>query len=120
MPAVDAGYGQYLKSPARFTTAFISGSAGTWGTKAVNSGIMSPIALKADADAEVVRQAQFLTGPIARDVHVVAGQQAALIGRLVTITNSKLGYEGGADVFVIGAVEDETADKTTLTVLRRV
>jgi hypothetical protein len=79
---------------------------------------MSPLAFKADADAEVVRQASFLRGPIAKDVHVLPGKLSSRVGRIVTIKNPKLGYAAGVDVFVLGAVENENGT-TTLTVLKR-
>ena len=118
MAVVEPGYGAYLRSNARYTTAQITGAATTWGDKGQASTIVSPIALKADADTEVVRQAQFLAGPMVKDRHVVKGKRRDLIGKAVVVQADRLGYAGGAVAFVIAA--SETPDgTTTLTVLKR-
>lgn len=114
---VEPGYGAYLQAQARYVSATVAGSLATWGDKSFTSTVMSPIALKADAQAEAIRQAQFLAGPIARDRHVVPGAKAYLIGRPIIITADRAGYESGATVFVIGAAEE--GGTTTLTVLKR-
>ena len=119
MPTVDPGYGAYLQSPARYTTARVAGAAAAWGKSVADSTIMSPLANKADADAEAIYQTQFLAGPIARDRIVVSGLQRDLIGRVVTIRGDRLGYEDGADVFVVGVAESDRARTSTLTVLKR-
>jgi len=119
MAAVPSGFGAWLKSPARYSTATIVGAADAWGEKATTSTNVSPLAYKTDADAEAVRQAQFLAGPIARDTHVVIGARSDLIGRVVRIIGPKLGYDDGVDVFVVAAVESETNGTTALTVLKR-
>lgn len=118
-PTVDAGYASWLKAPSRTVGATITGAAAAWGDKAVDSTVVSPLALKADAQAEATYQAQFLAGPIARDTVLVKGLRADLIGRLVTIVGDRLGYEDGADVFVIGAKESDRVQTTSLTVLKR-
>jgi hypothetical protein len=117
--AVEPGYGQWLKSPARFVGATISGAAATWGDTAVDSRVISPLAVKADAQAEAVREAQFLAGPIVRDAIVVEGLWSILLGYTVTIRGDRAGYEQGATVFVIGADENKGARYTTLSVLKR-
>lgn len=120
MATVDPGYGAYLKAPARYVTAVIAGAAAAWGDKALASTINTPIALKADAQTEANRQAQFLAGPIARDRHIVKGLRRDLIGKLIVLQGDRLGYEGnGALAFVIGASESDEIRTTTLTVLKR-
>jgi len=116
---VDPGYGAYLKTSARFVTTIISGATATWGDRAVGTSIMSPIALKADAQTEATAQAQFLAGPLARDRHIVQGLRKDLIGKLITLNGDRLGYEAGALAFVIGAAEMDGVRLTTLTVLKR-
>jgi hypothetical protein len=119
MATVDPGYGAWLKTSARYVGATIAGAAASWGDKAVDSAVISPLAYKADAQAEATAQAQFLAGPIAQDSIVVKGIRKDLIGKLISVGGDRLGYEAGAAVFVIGAAESETARTTTLTVLKR-
>lgn len=114
---VDAGYADWLKTDARYVTYTVAGAAAAWGDNAVDSKVISPLALKADATTEVAAQAAFLTGPLARDRHVVQGLRKDLIGQLVTLVNSQLGYASGALAFVLGAQEGDAT--TTLFVLKR-
>lgn len=116
---VDPTYAAWLKDTARYVT-WAPGSATAWGTAAVESTILSPLALQADALIEASRQANFLAGPIAKDTVIVKGQRRDLIGRVITVQGDRLGYEGaGAAVFVCGAAEADTGGVTTLTVLKR-
>ncbi len=119
MAAVDAGYAAWLKSQARYVTAHITGSETAYPAGTVDSEIISPIGAKADAEAEVVRQAQFLAGPIARDTHVMVGQLSHLVGTLVSITGDRLGYEDGRLCFVVEAREEQDRATTILSVLTR-
>jgi hypothetical protein len=118
-PTVDAGYASWLKATQRTVGATIAGAQAAWGDGAVDSAVMSPLAFKTDAQAEATYQAQFLAGPLARDKIVVSGLRHDLLGRLVTIFGDRLGYEEGADVFVLGVAETEGIRTTTLTVLKR-
>lgn len=119
MANVDPGYASWLKSDARYVGATIAGAAAAWGDKALDSRIVSPLAYKADAQAEATKQAQFLAGPIARDNVLVKGLRRDLLGQLVTLTGDRLGYEAGAAVFVIGVKENDGVRTTLLTVLKR-
>lgn len=119
MATVDGGYGAWLKADARTAGATVFGAQAIWGDDALDSRVVSPLAFQADAQAEATAQAQFLAGPLARDRIVVPGLRCDLIGRLVTIFGDRLGYESGADVFVIGAAESDSVQVTTLTVLKR-
>lgn len=116
---VDSGYAAWLKTDARYATATVAGASAAWGDKALDSKIISPLANQSDAVTEGAAQAAFLAGPLARDSVVVPGLRKDLLGRLVTITADRLGYEAGADVFVIGVRESDSSRMTTLTVLKR-
>jgi len=116
---VEPGYAAWLKAPARFVTTTIAGAAATWGDKALDSEAVSPLAYKADAQAEATRQAQFLAGPLVRDRITVPGLRKDLLGKNVTIYGDRLGYENGATVFVLNVAEQDGARMTTLTVLKR-
>lgn len=118
MAVVPPGYGQYLKSPARYVGATIT-EAAAWGSLAADSAILSPLADKAAAQAEATAQAQFLAGPLARDRIVVAGLLADEVGRFARVYHPDMGYDGGSVVLILGAQEDEAGNKTTLTVLKR-
>lgn len=109
---VDAGYVEWLRSMALYASATDAALAARWGDRAVESEILSPIALKADADAEAARQLAFFGGPVAFDVEEVAGRQVGLIGCAVT-------FEGEAEaVFVINA-QELVGGRTQLVVIRR-
>jgi hypothetical protein len=116
---VEPGYAAWLKTNARYVGATVAGAAQAWGDTAIDSRVVSPLVDRNAAQAEAVAQAQFLAGPIARDKIVVAGLRKDLIGRLITISGDRLGYENGSVAFVIGAAESERVRTTTLTVLKR-
>jgi hypothetical protein len=90
-----------------------------WDALARSTDITSPLALKADAEAEAARQVAFLGGPLAIDEVLVPGSRADLWCKPVTIRIDRLGYEDGRTVFVFGVAESDDVDTTTLTVLRR-
>ncbi|MDE2171318.1 MAG: hypothetical protein KGJ57_18135 [Sphingomonadales bacterium] len=79
------------------------------------------IASRADATAEAARQLEFLggSGPLVVDEHQVQGAWCPYLGRIVTLTINKLGYDAGLDVFVIGAQDNTATGLSTLTVIRR-
>lgn len=122
-PPVDVTLSAYLKDTARWIAGVSSDIAGQWGDRAIDTSLTSAYAGDADAQAEAGRQLQFLGGPLVQDEHKVPGLRHDLIGkrvRLKTYAAHSLGYDGaGALAFVIGAVESEDSDTTTLTVLRR-
>lgn len=117
--SVDAGIVDWLKTAALFAASTDGAFAALWGAEAVETEIISTLALDADAIAEAARQQGFLEGPLAVDIHDVPGLREDLIGRPVTITADQLGYGAGVVVFVIGAKEHERVERTTLIVLRR-
>jgi hypothetical protein len=116
---VDAGFARWLKEGVIFAPADDAATSALWGALARSSDIVSPLATKAGADAEGIRQIAFLKGPFVVDQHVVPGQRFDLLGRAVALTNPRLGYAGGVTVFVIGVEESEDVNLTALTVLRR-
>jgi len=121
-PPVDAGLAAWLKADALYVAAADASIATTWGTKATETTIISPIALEADADTEAARQLRFFEGPLVADQHIVKGLRHDLIGKLIRVKTravQALGYDTAQFVFVIAAAESDTSDTTTLTVLKR-
>ena len=119
MATVEPGYGAYLKGAARYVTTNIAGASDRWGDRALTTTVMSPLVAKADAQAMATYQAQFMAGPLARDTILVAGLLANLVGSVVRVFGDRLGYENGADVFVLGVREADKGGTSTLTVLKR-
>lgn len=122
-PPVDAGLAAWLKSEALLIAPVDTDIQAVWTTKGVDTAITSAIAGRTDAIAEATRQLRFLGGPLVRDEHVVSGARHDLIGRRIklrTYAVQSLGYtDDGVMCFVIGAVESDSGETTTLTVLRR-
>lgn len=118
MTLVASDFAAWLKSDALYATANGAGVA-IWGETAKDSTVITPLAELVDAQTEADYQAAFLSGPLAKDQVVVPGYRVDLIGQCLTITGDRLGYSGGADVFVIGAEESDGKNVTTLTVLKR-
>ena len=116
MPDIAVTVADYLKNPALFTAAN-SPSGVAWGSRAIESEIISPYRDKADADAEAVRQAAFLKGPLVEEVVTVKGARRDLNLRAVTIRGDQLGYGAGQPAFVIGFAERNDGH-TDLTVVR--
>jgi hypothetical protein len=119
MAAVDPGLADWLRGRALFTSAADAAITAAWGSDAIEGELVSPFALKADADTEAARQIAFWAGPLVLDTHVVPGLRADLQGRVVTIATDKLGYGAGKPVLVIGVEEADDAEQTTLLVVRK-
>lgn len=117
--SVDAGLAAWLKEGMLYASATDAGIATAWGTEAVETTMISPLALLGAAAAEAARQQAFFEGPLAVEVHDVAGLRSDLLGKPVTIVCDRLGYAAGLTVFVIGYEEQAKVDRTNLTVLRR-
>jgi hypothetical protein len=117
--SVDAGTAEWLKEGALYASIEDALAAAAWGADAVETKIVSPIALAADAQTEAARQLAFLKGPLALETHDVAGLRSDLLAKAVTIVGAQLGYDAGLTVFVIGVEEREGVERTKLTVLRR-
>lgn len=112
---VDAGLAEWLRAQALYATA--GGEAPAWGDRALETELISPLAMRADAEAEAARQLAFLAGPLVLDQHVVDGLRADLIGRVVTLEGDTLDYQAGVAGFVVSVQEGEGV--TTLGVLRQ-
>lgn len=119
MTAVDPVYAQWLQSEGLWQVSEDGTLKGRWGDMAQTSERMTTIAQKTDAAAEAVRQLAFLGGPLVIDEHVLVGEWGAYLGRVVTLTVDRLGYDSGVDVFVIGAEDDRAAGTSRVTVVRR-
>lgn len=118
MPSVDSGLAAWLKERALYT-AHVPAGAAAWGDRAVESEIISPLAMRVNAIAEATRQAAFLTGPNCKDRVVILGRRRDLLGKPVTLVGDRLGYEGaGAIAFVVGAQENDNGT-TSITVIKR-
>jgi len=122
-PPVDAGYAAWLKADGLYVAATDSDVAARWGERAIDTSLMTGLVYNYDADDEAARQLRFLGGPLVRDEHVVQGLRHDLIGkriRLRTYSLQPMGYgETGSLALVVRAVESESSDTTTLTVIRR-
>ena len=116
---VDPNFAAWLRREEAVAVAIDTPAVLKWGALAVDTRISSPLAVKADAEAEAVRQFQFMAGPSAIETLRVDGQRGDLIGRVVTLTAPKGGYAAGLNVFVIGFDETASPGGTILTVLRR-
>ena len=119
MTAVDPVFAQWLQDTALRHVGSDATLAARWGATAATSERVTTIALLADAEAEAIRQLAFLGGPLVQERHLVAGAHAGLLGQVVTLTIDQLGYDAGAEVFVIGAEDRLAAGVSWLTVLRR-
>lgn len=119
MTAVDPVYAQWLQSAGLWQVSEDATLKARWEDKAQTSERMTTIALKADAAAEAGRQLAFLGGPLVVDEHTLLGEWSAYLGRVITISIDRLGYDAGIEVFVIGAEDDRSAGTSKVTVIRR-
>jgi hypothetical protein len=108
--SVEPTFAERLKAPASYVAATVASDA--WGAAAVESEIISPLALRDDAAQEASRQLAMLQGPLALDEHIVPGKLSSLVGHTVIIRGDRLGYDLPARVFVLEA--QEQADGTTV------
>ena len=114
--SVASDYAAYLKAPALYATA-TAPAAATW-PGGVSLRRDSSMATVAGGQAEASRQAAFYGGNTVRDVAVVPGRKAYLLGKAIVGRVARLGYDAGVPVFVIG-VEERADGTTALTVLRK-
>lgn len=121
MTTVDPVFAQWLMARCQWAVSTDQDVADRWGATALTKERQTTIATKADAEAEAARQLAFMGGggPMAIDDHVLLGQWARYRGRVITITGKRLGYAGGADVFVLGAQDVQATGTSVVTVLRR-
>lgn len=119
MTAVDPVFAQWLQDDGLWHVEADATLAARWGARARTSERMTTIAIKADAQAEAVRQIAFMGGPLVIDEHLLPGQWAAFIGQVITVTTAKLGYQAGVDVFVIAVQDERSTGLSRVTVIRR-
>lgn len=119
MSLVDPVFAQWLQSEGLWQVGEDAVLKARWGDKAQTTERMTTIAFKADAVAEAARQLAFLGGPLVTDEHLLVGAWAGYLGRVITLTIDRLGYDAGLDVFVIGVEDDRAAGTSRVTVLRR-
>jgi hypothetical protein len=140
---VDPVFAQWLQGKALFHLATDAILAARWGDRAQTTERITPLAAKADAEAEAARQLAFLGAPMVEDEHLLIGAWAAFIGQVIILESEQLGYFdgtlelGGATLtfagmeltlggggeavacFVVGARDDRAAGLSQVTVLRR-
>lgn len=117
--SVDPGFARWLKEGIIYAPAEDGAIGAAWGDLARSTDVGSPFATPGGAAAEASRQLAFLKGPLVIDEHLIAGSRYDLLGRAVTLTADRLGYDAGVTVFVVGAEELDDTDQTKLTVVRR-
>lgn len=117
--SVDPSFAQWLMGDGLTAVTTDAAVAAAWGTKALTTARMTTIALAADANAEGARQIVFMGMPLAQDEHLMVGEWASFLGRVITISGDRLGYAAGVDVFVVGVQDDLATNISRVTVLRR-
>lgn len=111
-------YAEWLQAESLFTEQVDAAIAAAWQDDALTSETLTAIVSQAAAQDEAVRQMNFLGQPLAVDSHAIVGRIALLIGRTVTIYTDRLGYAGGVNCLVLGAVDDIGRGVSQVTVLR--
>jgi len=119
MTTVDPLYAQWLQSASLTAVADDAVLLARWGKTAQVLDRKSTLALRADAQAEATRHLAFFGAPLVQDEHQLVGQFAPYLAQVIRITCPKLGYDTGADVFVIGAEDNRATGLSKVTVLRR-
>lgn len=119
MATVDPIYAQWLQADGLWLVQDDATLKTRWGARAQTSQRMTTIATKADAIAEAARQLAFMGGPLVIDEHTLSGEWGDYVGRVITITGNRLGYNAGVAVFVIGAEDNRATGLSNVTVIRR-
>lgn len=117
--SVDAEFAAWLGSACLYADASSAERKAAWGDLAAAIESVSPFAYQADADAEAARQLTLFGAPMVVEILTVPGLRIDLIGRPVELRARAAGYEAGATVFVLGVREMDRAERTSLTVLRK-
>lgn len=112
-------FAEWLRSPALYVTATDATTAANWGEDAPTSERTTALAVSGDADTEAARQRTFMGVPMAKEVHAIVGRFAPYIGKVITLTVARLGYDAGVDVLVLGANDDLATGLSQVTVLRK-
>lgn len=119
MTLVDPVFAQWLLAESLWALTTDEASATRWGDSALTKERQTTIATKEDAEAEAARQLAFMGGPMAIESHLLLGRWEPVRGQVITITGDRLGYDGGIDVFLLGAEDALGAGTSRVTVLRR-
>lgn len=121
MTTIDPLYAQWLMSDGYRQVSTDDVLTARWGNRAQSTERLTTIANRSDAAAEAARQIAFLGGGgvLVTEEHSLLGEWASQLGRVVTLTIDRLGYDAGLDVFVIGVEDNRASGTSTVTVLRR-
>lgn len=121
MTAVDPIFAQWLMAEALWRVSANATLNARWGTSALTTERVTTIATGGDVAAEAARQIAFLggNGPLAIEEHELVGEWASYLGRIITLTIDRLGYDAGLAVFVIGAQDNRATGTSIVTVIRR-
>lgn len=119
MSLVDPDFAEWLAREEVLAVAADAGAEERWGSLAIDTRTSSPLAFRAAALVEAARQLSFRQGVVVVDRLRVPGRHVGMIGRVVTLTAAKGGYEDGVNVFVLDADETDAGGGTVLLVLMR-
>ena len=119
MASVDPIFAQWLQDEGLWSVGEDVEVAELWGDSAITAERMTAIAGRGYALDEAERQLAFLKGPLAIDDHLLIGEWRHRRGQVVTLTINQLGYEQGADVFVIAAEDNKATGLSKVTVIKR-
>lgn len=119
MATVDPVFAQWLQADGLWLVQDETTLKARWGDRALTTQRMTTIATKADAIAEANRQLAFMGGPLAIEEHMMTGEWGDYVGQVITITGTRLGYDAGVNVFVIGAEDNRATGLSNVTVIRR-
>lgn len=119
MATVDPIFAQWLQADGRWQVATDDARVAQWADRAITVERLTSLVSENAASAEAARRMTFFGVPLAADRHSLRGQWAGYLGQVIRLTIDRLGYETGADVFVI-AVDDNIASGTSsVLVLKR-
>lgn len=118
MSLVASTIAEWLKNGALFALEEDDAIKAAWGDLAVESEILSCLALAEDAVEEGARQIAFLGHPMALESIRIQGWRNDLAGHAQKIVCDRAGYITAPSVFVLQAAEQDDGS-TILAVLRR-
>lgn len=111
-------YAEWLQAECLFSESTDAAIAAAWGEDAPTSETITALASLAAAQTESDRQQDFLGRALAIDTHDMVGKFAQLIGKAITITGPRLGYDAGVVCLVLGSIDDLARGVAKVTVLR--
>lgn len=120
MSSVDPLYAQWLLSEVDHVVASSADATARWGDSGKTTERVTPIAYKGDARVQAERELAFFSrGPFAIDVHEIVGVDwIDALGSVITLSNDRLDYADGAEVFVFDVQVDHRLGISTLTVIK--